>query len=162
MRTLRFAVAAFLGFVLYQYAVVFVGGCLAAVQIPVGYFHFFGREQAGVAHAVLGIALHAIPTVLLVASGILAAERVWPSRGPLKWLPYALGMVSWVMLWEVVVSPLHMQSLGLQNQGALAVVQSYLNIPWWAVPVAAAPWCGVALAAVLLRPGQAERLRGVA
>ena len=162
MRTIRFAIAAAVGFLLYQFVVVYIGGFLAAVQIPVAYFRFFGREHAEIGHALLGIALHMLPTILLIAGGILAAERFWPVQLSLAWIPYLLGMLGCVFFWEFVLSPAHIETMGLQSTGTLAVLQSYLSIPWRAAPVAASPLLGLGLAAWLLHRGRRPRLRSVA
>lgn len=148
MRALRFVVATLVGFLLYQFAVVYIGGFLAAVAIPVAYFQFFGREHAGVAQALLGVVLHVVPTVLLIAGGILAAERVWPTRGSALSLPYFVGMVSCVVAWELAVRfPCLPEEPGTCSAQPFAHL---LAIPWWAVPVVASPWLGLGLASWLL------------
>jgi len=149
MRAVRFFVSAFVGFVLYQLTVL-ANGILAAVQIPAAYFHFFGPQHIEFGHALLGIGMHMPPSILLVAGGVLATERLWPTRHYLKWFPYFLGMLACLLLWELVLSPSLAGSLRSQDSVVPAAFQSFFAIPWWAVPVVAGPWLGLGLAAWLL------------
>jgi hypothetical protein len=152
MRALHFAVAAIVGFLLYQFAVVYVGGYLAAVTIPAGYFRFFGREYGGVGHALLGIVLHALPTLLLIAGGILAAELPWVKRSTPALLPYFVGMLCCLLVWEWLQQSACLPPSPAGGSCAQApLFQNYLAIPWWALPVVASPWLGLGLAAWVLK-----------
>ena len=163
MRALHFAVAAIVGFVLYQFAVVYVGGYFAAITIPAGYFRLFGREYGGVAHALLGIVLHALPTLLLIAGGILAAEIPWTKRSSPTVLPYFLGMLVCLLFWEwLQQSACLAPSSTASNCAQQPILQNYFAIPWWALPVVVSPWLGLWLAAWVLKRRTTVLQRGVA
>jgi hypothetical protein len=162
MRALHFAVATVVGFLLYQFSVVYVGGFLAAVTIPAGYFRFFGREYAGVGHALLGVALHVLPTALLVTGGILAAERLWPKHGSRSLLPYFIGMLGCLLAWELLLPSGCLPSPEPQTTCALEPFRHLLDLPWWALPVAASPWLGLGFAAWLLKRSNRVLARSVA
>jgi len=162
MGAFRFTVATVVGFVLFHYVVVFLGGFLAAVQVPKAYFSFFGRENLDIAHAVLNLSLHAVPTSLLVAAGVLSLHRLFPSRRPKTWLPMLLGMLSYLLLWVLFLSPAHLESIGLPRPSWYQALQSFFAIPWWGISSAASPWLGVALAAWLIARTERHRLRSVA
>jgi hypothetical protein len=162
MHALRFIAAAVIGFLLYQYVVVFVGGFLAAVQIPVSYFKFFGRQHAEVGHALLNLGLHALPTVVLIAGGTLSLHRLFPNQKLMTWVPVLLGMISCLLLWALVLSPARMESLGIPSKGTLEELRSLVVFPWWAASNVAAPWLGIALAAWLMPSSRGRERRGVA
>ena len=162
MRAFRFIVAAVVGFLLFQYVVVYVGGFLAAVQIPVSYFKLFGRQHAEVGHAVLNLGLHALPTMFLVAGGVLSLHRLCPNQKAMTWVPVLLGMVSCLLLWVLVLSPAQMESMGIPSKGTLENLRSLVIFPWWVASNVAAPWLGVALAAWLMSRSRRRLRRGVA
>ena len=153
MRAFRFIVATVVGFVLFQYVVVYLGGFLAAVQIPVAYFALFGRRYAEIGHAILNLGLHTLPTALLIAGGVLATHRLWPTHRPMTWVPISLGMLCCLLLWVFVLSPGQMESMGVQSKGSLEELRSLFVFPWWAASNFAAPWLGVGLAAWLMARG---------
>jgi hypothetical protein len=146
MRTFQFVAACCVGFLLYLLPVVYVGGFLAATPIPAGYFRLFAQEYAGFGHLLLGLALHVLPTALLVAGGVLAAERVWPQRGHRKWPPYAMGMLACLLVLELLLPSGCLHSQETQSSCARAAVQRFVSVPWWAVPV------GFPLGSVLALP----------
>ena len=154
MRALRFVVATVVGFLLYQYVVVYLGGILAAVQIPVAYFALFGSQHAELGHTLLNLGLHALPTALLIAGGVLATHRLCPTYRPMTWAPVSLGMLSCLLLWVLVLSPAQMESMGHPGKGALEGLRSLFFFPWWAASSFAAPWLGVGLAAWLMSRGK--------
>ncbi len=162
MGVLHFAVATIVGFWLYYFVVVFVGGFLAAVNIPSEYFRFFGREYSGVAHALLGTMLHAVPTALLIAAGVLAVERFWPKRPALAALPYFLGMVCFVIAWESSQATGCLPSQDNTSTCAQGILQSLPALPWWAWLQVASPWVGLGLAQWLLKRIRLAPARSVA
>ncbi len=162
MRTLRFAVATVAGLMLYYYVLIYIGGLLAAVQIPAGYFSFFGRQHAGVAHALLNLVLHSLPTVLLIAGGVLAIHRLWPVGEHGTWLAVLLGMLSCLLLWQLVVQPAVFESMGFPSEGALHELKQLFVFPWWSASSVVAPWFGIGLGAWLISGKKRPRQRGVA
>jgi hypothetical protein len=162
MRAFQFVAAFCVGFLLYLLAVVYVGGFLAATPIPAGYFRLFAQEYAGFGHLLLGLALHVLPTALLVAGGVLAAERVWPQRGHRKWPPYAMGMLACLLVLELLLPSGCLHSQETQSSCATAAVQRFVSVPWWAVPVVLSPWFGLGLASWLLSRNHPGPKYGVA
>ncbi len=162
MRALRFAIALLVGFILYQVAVVLLGGYLSAVPIPGAYFEAFGKESSGIGLALVGLALHVAPTVLLVAGGVVLFELLWPSHRVHVVLPYLLGMLSCALLWEVYFGPACLPQQAIQRDCGIASLERILAVPWWALPVVAAPWVGLALASWLLKRRARSGAHGVA
>ena len=162
MHALRLGAAAVLGFVLFQYVVVYLGGFLAAIPVPASYFTLFGRHHAEVGLALLNLGLHTLPTSVLIAGGILAISRLWPTHRPATWVPVAFGMLSCLMLWVLVLSPARMAAIGVQRQGMLEELRTAFVVPWWAASNLVAPWLGLALAAWLTSPTRHRAQSGVA
>ena len=162
MRTFQFLAACVVGFLLYLFAVVYVGGFLAAMPIPAAYLRLFGQEYAGIGHLLLGLPLHVLPTALLVAGGVLAAERLWPQRGHRRWPPYALGMLASFLVLELLLPSACLPLQEVQSSCAMAAVQRFISVPWWAVPVVLSPWFGLGLASWLLTRNHPRREHGVA
>ena len=154
MRALRFVIATVIGFLLFQYVVVYLGGIVAAVQIPAAYFALFGRQHTEIGHALLNLGTHFLPTVILIAGGALAVHRLLPTRRPMTWFPISLGMLGCLLLWVLVLSPAQLQNIGVQSKGALEELRTLLAVPWWAASNLAAPWLGIALAAWLMSRGK--------
>ena len=132
MATLRFLGAFTFGVVLYQVVVIYIGGIVAAVQIPLSYFAFFGGANTDVVHAVLLFASFALPTAVLVAGGTLATYWMLGRRSTKAVLAAVLaGLLACFAFWAITAGPPFVP-------------------PWWAVPGFIAPWVGFALAAWLV------------
>src|SRR3989442_15438735 len=101
MRALLLLVAFAVGVLLYQVAVVLVGGILAAVAVPPAYFAWFGRQNIGAAHAVLNFVGHALPISALVAGGTLATHRLLSARGAPILLAVLAGLFACFVYWTV-------------------------------------------------------------
>jgi hypothetical protein len=138
MRPLRLVLALLSGSWLYYVAVILVGGYMAALSVPKGYFTYFGPEHREFALAVLSLFTWALPVGGLVCAGFLALQRLLsptPSR-----------LVSWLALSGMVSSYLLLAT----SPASRGLWQSFL-FPWWAAPNFLAPWAGAALA-ILLAP----------
>ena len=140
MRAFKVTVAFFAGAWLYYFATVVVGGMLAAVAVPRGYFEFFGQQNLPVALAIVSLVTWAVPVAILVSAGYLASERLLP--GVNRAFPYAviLGMLTCFVL------------LFWLSEGGLALLAL---VRWWGAPVILAPWVGVALGVWLVGRGKA-------
>ncbi len=162
MALLRFMSATAVGFLLFHFVVVYLGGFLAAVQVPKKYFNLFGPEYLGVAHALLNLGLHTLPTILLVGGGVVAWHWAFPSRGPSTWFPMLIGMLSYLLLWTLVLSPAHIEANGLPRPSLQEALASPFDFPWWGASSAAAPWLGVVLGGWLIKRSNRAVPRGVA
>jgi hypothetical protein len=162
MRVLHFAVAAVAGFLLYVFVVVFLGGFLSAAAIPIDYFQFFGSNHQGSGQALLSMVLHALPTSLLIAGGVLATERFFQERSSLTALPYGLGMLSCILVLEFYQPTGCLPSLEVSSGCTRSSASSLSALPWWAWAVIASPWFGLGLAAWLLKPIGKHSTRSVA
>jgi hypothetical protein len=131
MPTLRVLGAFTFGVLLYQVVVVYIGGVVAAVQIPQSYFASFGRANTEVALAVLQFASFALPTAVLVAGGTLAAHRMLAGNTKAVLVGVLAGLLAGFAFWAIAAGP-------------------PLVPPWWAVSGLIAPWVGFALAAWLV------------
>ncbi|MCV2357337.1 hypothetical protein LNV09_24620 [Paucibacter sp. B2R-40] len=150
MRFLRLFIAFTLGALLYQVAVVYVGGTLAAVAIPKSYFDWFGRSNIEVGLALLQLATFALPIAILVAGGVLAAHRVLAGSTRSVLMALLAGLAACFLLWVVVVSAnFPSPQAGEPNQSGVMVRQLLLQ-PWWALSGFLAPWVGYSLAAWML------------
>jgi hypothetical protein len=135
MRALKLTLAILVGAWLYYFAVVFVGGMLAAIAIPRAYFNLFGQQNLSVALAISGLVTWALPVVVLVCAGYLAGNRLLPGITRAYTYAVVLGMLACFVYW-LATGELGLLSLSL--------------LPWWGVPGVLAPWVGVALGAWLV------------
>ena len=150
MPALRVIVAFAFGALLYQVAVVHVGGVLAAVAVPRSYFEWFGRANAGVGLALSNLALFALPVMVLVAGGVLAARRVLGGSTRALLVALLAGLVASHAHW-VVAAANTMLEYGVAADPPGGALRQRLLPPWWALSGAIAPWAGFALAAWLVR-----------
>jgi hypothetical protein len=142
MRALKLTVAVVVGAWLYYFAVVYVGGVLAAITTPRAYFQLFGQPNLSVALAISGIVMWALPVVVLVCAGYLAGNRLIPGQTSAYTYAILLGMLACFAYW-----------LGASELGLL----SLSLVPWWGVPGVLAPWLGVALGAWLVSRNKAAK-----
>lgn len=147
-------VALIAGVFLYQTAVVFTGGVLAAIGVPKEYFTLFG-DQKELALAVLQFVSFALPVALLVAGGTLAIQHLL-GRNPKAVLSAVLaGLVLCCVYWIAVGALTPHAGLASEPLEPSALLMQMLLPPWWAVPGLLAPWLGFALAAwLVLRKGR--------
>ena len=149
MRALRLTFAFVYGFALMYFVCIWVAGFMAARQIPQEYFRFFasyGSAGKEVALALLGIALHLLPTLLLLSAGILAATFASKQNRRVIGVAAVLGAASSYCFWLVYFS-----TLGTNGTWSLsAALAPYFQAPWWAWPNMVAPFLGLALAFLLL------------
>ena len=151
-RTLAFAY----GFALMYFVCIWFTGFMAARQVSREYFRFFapygptGREAA---LALLGVAQHLLPTILLLGLGVLLATHVARQDrraiGRSTVLGCALSYAFWLVYYSV---------LGSEGTWSLsAMLGPYVHAPWWALPTLLAPFLGLALAYSLLPRHSAPR-----
>ena len=150
MRVLRLLAAFGAGVLLYQVAVVLVGGILAAVQVPQAYFAWFGRSRQEIALALLDVFGFALPIALLVAGGTLAAQRLLGQESRLVLLFLLGGLVTcfafWLWFWVFSIP-----ANSLSETFPHSVLFRQVMLPqWWAATGTLAPWLGYALAAWLI------------
>lgn len=139
------ALAAGMG--LYQTAVMFVGGKLAALPVPKAYFDLVGRHHTELALAGIDLLGFAAPVFFIVAGGTLGIDRVLGARArPV--LPAVLaGLLLCFGVWMLVGIFRPPANLDVDLATRLGQV---LVPPWWAVGGYLAPWLGFGFAAWLL------------
>jgi hypothetical protein len=142
MHALKLTVAVVVGAWLYYFAVVYVGGVLAAIAIPRAYFNLFGQQNLSVALAISGIVMWALPVVVLVCAGYLAGNRLIPGLTNAYTYAILLGMLACFVYW-----------LGSNELG----LTSLSLVPWWGVPGVLAPWLGIAFGAWLVSRSKAAK-----
>lgn len=141
-RTLAFAY----GFVLMYLVSVWMAGVMAACAVPREYFAFFaayGDAGKGLALAMLGVALHVIPSVLLLGLGVALYARLAGQGGRSVGLWVGLGCAvsyGFWLLYGAAKGPV----------SAAAVLAHVLTAPWWAWPNILAPFLGLGFAALLV------------
>jgi hypothetical protein len=129
MRAFKVMLAFFAGAWLYHFAVVVVGGMLAAVAVPRGYFELFGRQDLPLALALVSLVTRALPVFVLVSAGCLASSRLLPGVDRAFPIAYVLGMLACCGFW-----------LSVSEGGPVSIAL----IPWWGAPAILAPWGGAA------------------
>jgi hypothetical protein len=151
MSVVRAALLFAAGVVLYNVAVVFGGGVLAAASVPRAYFDFFGAQHRALALGVLNLTTWALPVALLVFVGALLAllpQRVAPKPAAASLLA---GMFAAFLYWHASSS---IALASAPNSLHPSFVGAFLNtlLPaWWAVPNLLAPWLGAAAAVFALQ-----------
>jgi hypothetical protein len=150
MRTVRLLSAFTFGVLLYQVAVVYVGGALAAVAIPKSYFDWFGRANAEAGLALLQLVSFAVPVSVLVAGGVLAVHRVLAGSTRPVLVAVLAGLVTCFLFWVVVPATRSSPAQAVEPQPPLMLLRQVLLPPWWALSGLLAPWVGFALGAWLL------------
>jgi hypothetical protein len=147
MRVQRLLVAFVAGVCLYEFAVVFCGGILAAVGVPPGYFSWFGPSRRETALALLQLVGFALPVGLLVAAGTFWVQRWFGARQREVLSAVLAGLVA-CFLFEVAVSLLVVAPGAPADRYPPSVMlRQQLLLPWWALSGALAPWIGFAAAA---------------
>jgi hypothetical protein len=148
MRALRWLLHLAAGLVLYQ-ALVVLGGMLAAIGTPQGYFEFFGRDWRELALGLWSTATFAVPLGLAAGAG----TRLW------QWLTLRLGrqparsdrvafvvgvFASW-LFWQL--SFFLVPDVGTELSWA-SFWRLFWNthvMPLWHLPSAWAAWLGIGL-----------------
>jgi hypothetical protein len=133
MRPLRLLLAFIGGSWLYYVAVILIGGYMAAVSIPKGYFTYFGAEHNEVALALLSLFTWAVPVGGCVCAGLLALHRLLS--------PEAGALALWLAVSGMVVSFLFFATASATSD----LLQSFV-LPWWAASSFLAPWAGAGFA----------------
>jgi hypothetical protein len=148
MPVLRAILAVAAGVLLYNVAVIYLGGVLAAIAIPRSYFGSFGRERAELALALLNLASWALPVLVAVFLAAFVVLRV--SRKALRSNAYALalGMFGAFLYWQASFAA----SMASHPNSTVSFGHAFTTtlLPtWWVAPNVLAPWAGLALAAWL-------------
>jgi len=147
---LSFRALAFVyGFFLMYFVYIWFTGFMAARQISpeyFGYFATYGRVGKDAAHAVLSVALHLVPSLLLLGAGVYLAVMIsTPDRRAIG-VTAILGSAFSYMFWLFYFAIQDQR----QTQLLSATLASYIQAPWWAWPAMAAPALGLAFAYALL------------
>jgi hypothetical protein len=149
MKVLRRLLSFAYGFLLMYFVSIWFTGFMAARQISREYFRFFapygpfGKEAA---HAVLGVALHIIPDLLLLVAGVLLVTIVFTrdrrASGVVAILGAAMSYIFWVAYFSADGNN--------ETWSLAAALDPYIKAPWWAWPTIVAPGLGLTVAYALL------------
>jgi len=132
MRTFRLAAAFAYGFVLFYFVWVWVGGFMAARQVPSSFFKLFGQEPA---LALISFGFHFLPSVALLVVGTLLFA--FPFGNQARTVARSvlagaiLSYVFWVVIFALQGSP---ESVPILNK-----LLAQFRVPWWAWPALVAP-----------------------
>jgi hypothetical protein len=151
MLPIRILVAFIAGALLYQTAVVFAGGVLAAIAIPKAYFAWFGPRYIELALAIVQIVGFALPVALLVAGGTLSIRHVLGGNPRTVLSAVLAGMILCFVYWIAVGVYPPPTDLPAAPLASSVLLEQMLRSPWWAVFGFLAPWLGFALAAWLFQ-----------
>ena len=149
MKTVLRPLAFIYGFFLMYFVCIWFTGFMAARQISREYFRFFATYGAAgkeAAHAVLNIALHLFPTVLLLGAGVFLATKVSSEGSRTIGLATILGGAASYVFWLIYFSTQDQD----QAWSLSAALASYIQAPWWAWPAIAAPILGLVCAYSIL------------
>ena len=126
-------------------AVVVLGGALAAVAIPKGFFDAFGKAHVALALAVMFTVSWAAPIAVVVGACVFFGLRLLGTGTPLSAASLGTGMAA-NFAFGVFASATSVDESNLWH--GLAVV---LTVPWFAIPNLVAPWLGFAVGIWLCR-----------
>jgi len=133
MKLLRICFAFVGGMWLYYAAAILVGGTVAAVTVPKGYFDYFGNDHKGASLVLLSLILDMVPVAVIVCGGFLALHRILRPLSSMRVSLLAVfGMISCFMYWG--------------NASETSHLWSSFRSPWWSIPSFLAPWLGAGLA----------------
>jgi len=146
MHAFRIATAIAYGFVLFYFVWVWVGGVMAARQVPSAFFTFFGQEPA---LALISFGLHFLPSVVLIVLGTVLFAVPFRRQ--------ALVVARYVLAGAVLSYVFWLAVFALQGPpegvATLSKLFNQFRAPWWAWPALIAP-----AAAFLLTYAAAPRL----
>ena len=143
-----------IGFGLLYVVLIELRGFLAARQIPVEYFRFFGKEHQELALFTSSVALHLIPEALVLIGGVLFCTGTLKGSRSFNAGMFALGAVVsycfWLVFYQVAAQAQLTGAPGLNWQGLFRQIQA----PWWATPALLSPLIGLGVGVWLATRGK--------
>ena len=138
-----------MGFGLMYLVLIELRGFLAARQIPVGYFRFFGKEHQEFALFLSKIGLHLAPESLALIGGVIVCTQVLRGSRSANTRTLALGAAAsycfWLLFHHVIGQAQQTGAPGFDWAGFARQFQ----VPWWALPSLLSPFVGLAVGAWL-------------
>jgi hypothetical protein len=156
MKALLRSIAFVYGFALMYFVGIWVTGFMAARQVSPDYFRLFasfGAAGKEASLALLGVAQHLLPTLLLLCLGVLSATYMARQDRRAVGLSAVLGCSLSYAFWQVFYSV--QGSIGVWSMSTF--LAPYVSAPWWAWPNILAPFLGLAFAVALLPKHAAPR-----
>ncbi len=141
MKHLQRVIAFVYGFVLMYFVSIWFTGFMSARTISTEYFKFFrslGPNGLETGHALLGVGLHLIPTLLLLLAGILGAVYLCaPEKRRSAAACVIAGAVASYLFWIAFYA---------SEFSLFAVFLPLVAAPWWAWPSIVTPLFALAVA----------------
>ena len=145
MRLLRPFLSFAIGFGFLYFVLVEVRGFMAARGVPAGYFSFFGKEHQELALFAMNMALHLVPEVILLVSGMAVCTLLLKGRRVFNAAMFAVGAAVsyafWLLFYQFAA---HAQTAGAPVLNWQELLRSFQG-PWWASPSLVSPFVGIAI-----------------
>jgi len=162
MRLSRSLPPFFLGFVWLYFVLITLRGFMAALQVPVEYFMFFGKAHQELALFTANVALHLVPEALAFIAGVLLSAYLFRGSRGFSAAMFALGAIAsyiiWLLLYQAVAQAQVNGTTGLSWQDLLTP----FHAPWWAAPALLSPIIGLAAGIWLVTKGKHAAVRAEA
>ena len=137
----RLAAGFVYGIVLFYFVWIWVGGFMAARQVPGAFFKLFGQEPA---LALISFGFHFLPSVVCIVLGTLLFALAFRNQGRTVAHSVLAGEVLSYGFWIVIFA-----SQGAPEGAAIpSKLFAQLRVPWWSWPALVAPVAAFALAYV--------------
>jgi hypothetical protein len=152
MRVLRPAIAVVYGFTIFYFIWVWLGGFMAARQVPGAFFRLVGQEPA---LALISFGFHFLPTVCLLALFSLLFAVLFKTEACTVARTVIVGAMLSYVFWSLFFA----YQATHQNASFIAEFIAQFRAPWWAWPALIAPFAAFTVtyfAASKIHPRAAE------
>ena len=145
MRISRSLLPFCIGFGLLYVVLIELRGFLAARQVPIEYFRFFGKEHQELSLFITNVVLHLVPESIVLILGVLVCSRALKGSSTFNAGILAFGAAVsyffWLLFYQVVA---HTQT-GAESQRFWQDFLRQFSAPWWAMPALLSPLIGIGL-----------------
>ncbi len=153
MRLIRSLLPFFNGFVWLYIVLIQLRGFMAARQVPVEYFRFFGKEHQELALFTTNVALHLIPEALALIAGVVISAYLFKGSRSLNAAMFALGAVVSYVFWLVFYQATAQANVNGEPSLNWQELLAQFQAPWWAAPALLSPVIGVTVGVWLTTRG---------
>jgi hypothetical protein len=144
MRLIRSLPPFVFGFSCLYVVLIQLRGFMAAREVPVEYFRFFGNEHQQLALFTTNVALHLVPEALLLIGSAALSAYLFKGSRRFNAAMFALGaVVSYAFCLMFYQAVAQTQSNGKPSLNWQELVAQF-HAPWWTVPALLSPIIGVA------------------
>jgi hypothetical protein len=159
MRLIKSLPPVFFGFALLYAVLIQLRGYMAARQVPVEYFKFFGKEHQELALFTTNVALHLVPEALVLTGGVVLSVYLFKGSRGFTCAMFTVGAIVsyffWlVFYWAIAQSQVN-GTLGLSWRELLAP----FHAPWWNLPTLLSPVIGLGVGTWLAMEGNHAAVR---